>query len=114
VFFKLKKNLVSTRRIIGLTIWFENGRFYALMLDHYRKFSDKEIYYTQSADGLKWEVNPNPVAVTKNISLTDDTINKHGVIERPFVLIEKGVATHAFFATKNEEIPIHGIRVFRK
>ena len=85
------------------TIWFENGKFHALMLDHDRKFSDKEIYYAQSADGLKWEVDANPVAVTKNIRLTDGTINKHGAIERPSVLIDNGVATHAFFATKNED-----------
>jgi alpha-L-fucosidase len=85
------------------TIWFENGKFHALMLDHDRKFSDKEIYYAQSKDGLKWEVENNPVAVTKNIRLTDGSFTKHGAMERPSVLIENGIATHAFFATKNKE-----------
>jgi alpha-L-fucosidase len=73
------------------------------MLDHDRKFSDKEIYYAQSKDGLKWEVENNPVAITKNIRLTDGSISKHGAMERPSVLIENGIATHAFFATKNKE-----------
>ena len=85
------------------TIWFENGKFHALMLDHNRKFSDKEIYYAQSKDGLKWEVENNPVAITKNIRLTDESISRHGAMERPSVLIENGIATHAFFATKNKE-----------
>ncbi len=85
------------------TIWFENGQFHALMLDHDHKFSDKEIYYAQSKDGLKWEVESNPVAITKNIKLKDGSITRHGAMERPSVLIENGVATHAFFATKNKD-----------
>lgn len=84
------------------TIWFENGKFHALMLDHDRKFSDKEIYYAQSKDGLKWEVENNPVAITKNIRLKDGSISKHGAMERPSVFIENGVARFAFFATKNK------------
>jgi len=85
------------------TIWFENGKFHALLLDHDRKFSDKEIYYAQSKDGLKWDVENNPVAITKNIRLTEGSIAKHGAMERPSVLVENGIATHAFFATKNKE-----------
>ena len=85
------------------TVWFENGKFHAMMLDHNHKFSEKEIYYAQSKDGLAWEVESNPVAITKNIRLKDGTINKHGAMERPSVLIENGIATHAFFATKNKE-----------
>ena len=84
------------------TIWFENGKFHALLLDHDRKFSDKEIYYAQSKDGLKWETENNPVAITKDIKLADGNISKHGAIERPSVLIENGIATHAYFATKNK------------
>jgi len=85
------------------TVWYENGKFHAMMLDHNHKFSEKEIYYAQSKDGLAWEVESNPVAITKNIRLKDGTINKHGAMERPSVLIENGIATHAFFATKNKE-----------
>ncbi len=85
------------------TIWFENGKFHALLLDHDRKFSDKEIYYAQSKDGLKWESENNPVAITKNIRLRDGSISKHGAIERPAILVENGIATHAYFATKNKE-----------
>lgn len=85
------------------TIWFENGKFHALMLDFERKFSNKEIYYAESKDGIKWEIESNPVAITKNIKLQDGSISIHGAMERPSVLIENGVATHAFFATQNKE-----------
>ncbi len=85
------------------TIWFENGKFHALMLDHDRKYSDKEIYYAQSKDGFKWSVDNNPVAITKNIKLKDGNTSIHGAMERPSVLIENGIATHAFFATKNKD-----------
>ncbi|HVZ48052.1 MAG TPA: glycoside hydrolase family protein, partial [Gemmatimonadaceae bacterium] len=36
------------------TMWFENGRYHALMLDHDHRFSNKEIYHATSADGLAW------------------------------------------------------------
>ncbi len=85
------------------TIWFEEGKFHALMLDHDRKFSDKEIFYAQSKDGLKWDVESNPVAITKNIKLTEGKSSVHGAVERPSVLLENGLATHVFFATKNKE-----------
>jgi len=85
------------------TIWFEDGKFHALMLDHDRKFSDKEIFYAQSKDGLKWEVESNPVAITKNIKLKDGAMSIHGAVERPSILLDSGNSTHVFFATKNKE-----------
>jgi alpha-L-fucosidase len=84
------------------TIWREDGKFHALMLDHDRKYSDKEIYYAQSKDGLKWEMESNPLAITKNVKLKDGSISVHGAMERPAVLIENGKATHVFLATKNK------------
>lgn len=85
------------------TIWYEDGRFRALMLDHDRKFSDKGIYYAESKDGLKWNVEKNPVAITNEILLDNGKIVKRSATERPWVLTENGVATHVFFATKNSE-----------
>jgi len=83
------------------TIWFEDGKFHSLMLDHDKKFSNKEIYYATSKDGLKWSIEPNPVAITKNILLKNGQTVKRGGTERPWVLIENGKATHVFFATRN-------------
>jgi hypothetical protein len=85
------------------TIWFENGMFHALMLDTKRKYSDKEIYYAKSKDGLKWEIESNPLAITKNILLKNGKTIKYGATERPAILIEEGVATYAFFAVKNKD-----------
>ena len=73
------------------------------MLDFERKLSNKEIYYAESQDGIKWEIEPNPVAITQNILLKNGTTVHRGATECPSVLIENGIATHAFFATKNKE-----------
>lgn len=96
------------------TIWYEDGRFRALMLDHDRKFSDKGIYYAESKDGLKWNVEKNPVAITNEILLDNGKTVRRSATERPWVLTENGVATHVFFATKIQRVSlIHGICVFR-
>ena len=79
-------------------MWYENGKFHALMLDHDRKYSNKEIYYTTSNDGLKWEIEPDPVAVTKDVLFQDGTRRMKST-ERPWVLVEDGTATFVFFAT---------------
>ena len=81
------------------TMWFENGRYHALMLDHGRLFSDKGIYHATSADGLHWETAPNPVAVTKDYAWSDDVPRRMLSTERPQVLVQDGVATHLFLAT---------------
>jgi alpha-L-fucosidase len=83
------------------TIWYEDGMFQALMLDHGRKFSDKGIYYAYSKDGLQWTIDNNPAAITNEIQLNDGTIARRSATERPWVLVEDGKATHVYFATKN-------------
>jgi hypothetical protein len=83
-------------------IWYENGKFHALMLDHDRKYSNKEIYYATSEDGLRWEVEPDPVAITKNILFQDGTRQTMKSTERPWVLVEDGNATFVFFATGDD------------
>ncbi len=81
------------------TIWFENGKFHALMLDHDKKYSNKELYYVTSSDGLIWEIEENPVAVTKDVLFDDGTKRHFRNVERPWVLVENGIATYVFFAT---------------
>jgi alpha-L-fucosidase len=85
------------------TMWFENGRYHALMLDHDRNFSDKEIYYATSTNGLNWETAPNPVAVTKDYSWSDGVARHMNSTERPQILVQNGVATHLFFATGDDK-----------
>lgn len=81
------------------TMWIENGRYHALMLDTDRNFSDKEIYYATSDDGLHWRTEPNPVAIPKDYRWSDGVTRRMGSTERPQVLVQDGVATHVFIAT---------------
>jgi len=81
------------------TMWYENGRYHALMLDHDRKYSPKEIYYATSSDGLEWEVAPNPVAISKNVLWEDGVVRQMRSTERPQILVQNRIATHVFFAT---------------
>jgi hypothetical protein len=81
------------------TMWIENGRYHALMLDTDRTFSDKEIYYASSSDGLHWETEPNPVAIPKDYPWSDGVARRMGSTERPQILVQDGVATHVFIAT---------------
>lgn len=84
------------------TMWYENGRYHALMLDHDRKFSDKEVYYATSPDGLQWRAEPNPVALTKDFLWADGRRRAMQSTERPQILVQDGVATHLVFATGEE------------
>jgi alpha-L-fucosidase len=81
------------------TMWIENGRYHALMLDTDRNFSDKEIYYATSADGLHWKTEPNPVAIPKDYRWSDGAPRRMSSTERPQILVQDGVATHVFIAT---------------
>jgi alpha-L-fucosidase len=81
------------------TMWIENGRYHALMLDTDQQVSGKEIYYATSTDGLHWETQPNPVAIPKAYAWSDGTPRRMGSTERPQILVQNGVATHVFIAT---------------
>jgi alpha-L-fucosidase len=81
------------------TMWFENGRYHALMLDHGRNYSAKEIYHATSPDGLHWQTEPNPVALTKDFLWSDGRRRAMDSTERPQILVQDGVATHLVFAT---------------
>lgn len=89
------------------TIWYENGKYHALMLDTGKKFSAKEIYYCESDDLLHWKAEPNPTAIFKNILWEDGKYRKMTNTERPQILVQNGIATHVFFATGADE---NGVR----
>ncbi|MCF7803531.1 MAG: alpha-L-fucosidase [Candidatus Marinimicrobia bacterium] len=81
------------------TMWYENGKYHALMMDTQREYSPKEIYYASSEDGMYWETAPNPVTVSKHILFEDGEYRRRRSTERPQILVENGKATHVFFAT---------------
>lgn len=80
-------------------MWFENGKYHALMLDCDKKYSPKEIFYATSPDGLKWTVPTNPIAISKEVRWADGIVRHMSSTERPWVLVENGRATYVFFAT---------------
>ena len=82
------------------TVWFENGRYHMLLLDCDRKYSNKEIFYCVSQGLLNWQVQPDPVAITKNILWEDGQYRTMRSTERPQILVENGKATHVFIATR--------------
>lgn len=85
------------------TIWYENGKYHALMLDTGQKYSKKEIFYCTSDDLLHWKVDVNPIAITKNILWDDGIYRTMTNTERPQILVQKGKATHVFIATGFKE-----------
>jgi hypothetical protein len=80
-------------------IWFEDGLYRGLFLDHDRKYSDKGLYYGTSRDALHWEAAPNPVAISRTILWSDGQYRRMENTERPHVLVEEGRSTHLFMAT---------------
>ena len=89
------------------TIWYEDGKYHALMLDTGEKYSNKEIYYCTSKDLLHWKVDSDPVVIKKNILWDDGKYRKMNSTERPKILVENGKAAYVFLATGNT---VNGIR----
>jgi len=81
-------------------IWVEKGKYRALMLDTDRKYSpDKEIFFAESDDGLKWRVPKDAVAVSRKVLWADGKVRKMNSTERPHILFENGQPAYIFFAT---------------
>jgi predicted GH43/DUF377 family glycosyl hydrolase len=89
------------------TIWYENGKYHALMLDTGKKYSNKEIYYCTSDNLLKWKVDSNPIVIKKNILWDDGKYRKMNSTERPKIFLENDKATNVFIATGST---INGVR----
>lgn len=51
-----------------------------------------------SKDGVKWTVDPAPIAYSKRMVWTDGKEQVMGQLERPYLLFDNGVLTHMFFA----------------
>jgi alpha-L-fucosidase len=84
-------------------IWFEDGLFHGLFLDHDRKYSAKGLYYGTSRDALRWEAEPNPVAISRTILWSDGRYRTMDNTERPHVLVQDGRSTHLFMATGDKQ-----------
>ena len=54
-----------------------------------------------SKDGLHWEFETGRPFYSRNVLWDDGVVRRVGNMERPFLLIENGKPTHAFFATSD-------------
>jgi hypothetical protein len=52
-----------------------------------------------SKDGIHWELAAKPLAYTKSVRWDDGSEQVMGQLERVFIFLQDGVATHLFFAT---------------
>ena len=59
--------------------------------------------YAGSQDGIHWDFCKKGPFYSRKILWDDGVVREMGNLERPFLLIENGVPTHAFFATGEGE-----------
>lgn len=84
-------------------VWWENGRFEAIMKDRFGHICGEEGAGIQawSMDGVKWNLYDKMKAYSRTVRWDNGTVTKQNHFERPFLLIEDGVPTHLFAATGN-------------
>ena len=55
--------------------------------------------YAHSKDALHWVLDRSPLSYSRTMKWNNGTTQTMGQLERPFVLFQKGIPTHLFFAT---------------
>jgi predicted GH43/DUF377 family glycosyl hydrolase len=81
-------------------VWYEDGQYHALALDHNRKYSNKEILYLSSSDIWHWKLDGTQPAISKQILFEDGKVRQRMSAERPQILLnEDGKSCFVFFAT---------------
>lgn len=88
-------------------IWYEEGRFYALVKDfqgYFTKREEKTIALFTSYNGVDWHCDKeHPFAFGREIRWEDGTIEKVDRRERPQLLIENGVPTVLYTAVAQDK-----------
>lgn len=81
--------------------WRDNSGYHLVFKDHVGKYTGERQagVLAHSQDAIKWVVDKNPKAYSKTIQWEDNTVMKMGLLERPFILFEKGKPAYMFFAT---------------
>lgn len=82
-------------------VWRDDKGYHMLAKDHRGSITGERGagLLAHSDNGEDWVLNKNPKAYSKTIQWDNGQVIKMGQIERPFVLVENGKATHLFFAT---------------
>lgn len=84
-------------------LWKDKRGYHAIFKDHVSKFTGERGggVMAHSIDGIHWTIDKDPKAYSRTVEWEDGTVEMQGQLERPFLLIEDGKVTHAFFATMN-------------
>lgn len=84
-------------------LWKDKRGYHAIFKDHVSKFTGERGggVMAHSTDGIHWTVDKDPKAYSRTVEWEDGTVEMQGQLERPFLLIEDGKVTHAFFAAMN-------------
>lgn len=82
-------------------VWKDQDGFHLLGKDHRGSITNERGagFLAHSKNGIDWVLDKHPKAYSKTIDWDNGKIIKMGQLERPFVLVEDGIATHLFFAT---------------
>lgn len=57
--------------------------------------------HASSVNGTDWILHKGELSYSRNVLWDDGVTEQMGSLERPFLLFEDGIATHAFFATSD-------------
>lgn len=82
-------------------IWRDKSGYHMIAKDHNGKLTShlKSGAFAHSKDAINWVLDEHPLAYTKTIHWSDGKTIEMGQLERPFILMKDGKATHLFFAT---------------
>lgn len=82
-------------------LWSDASGYHMLAKDHRGGITGiaGDGLLAHSKDGFNWVLDEDPKAYTKTVKWDNGETIEQGQLERPFVLIENGKATHLFFAT---------------
>ena len=84
-------------------IWHDEDGFNMMAKDMQGKYCGEAMggVHGLSKDGLHWEFEKDNLFYSRKILWNDGITREMGNLERPFILIEDGKPTHAFFATSD-------------
>lgn len=82
-------------------LWEDERGFHVIFKDHVARFTGERGggVMAHSKDGIHWTVDKDAKAYSRTVEWEDGKVEMQGQLERPFLLMENGKPTHAFFAT---------------
>ena len=100
---RTNKPLISGFDLEDPHIWYDEDGYNMMVKDMDGTFCGEELsgIHGLSKDGLHWEFDDKLLFYSRHILWDDGVVREMGNLERPFLLWEDGVPTHAFFATSD-------------